>query len=109
MDALGALLREDVDFVNVAGVWLRGRQAVVQDHRQKHQSFRFQRSTWHTDSVRLKYVAPGVAVLHVGWGLQGDFETPTTPRPPHHGIFTWVLCKDSRGWLLVAAQNTGFK
>ena len=36
MDLMGTLLQEDVDFVNVAGVWLKGKAATINDHKQKH-------------------------------------------------------------------------
>jgi hypothetical protein len=29
-------LKEDVDFLNVAGVWLKEKKAAVNDHKQKH-------------------------------------------------------------------------
>ncbi len=37
-DSLGTMLKGDVDFVNLAGVWLKGREATVKLLRQVHQT-----------------------------------------------------------------------
>ena len=109
MDSMGTLLREDVDFINVAGVWLKSKALAVKDHKEKHLGARFKTSVWTTDSVVVKYVQPNVAVMHVGWGISGDFENDSIPRPPRHGIFTWVVSKQNNKWLLLAIQNTNIK
>jgi len=33
MDSMGTMLRKDVDFVTVAGTWLKGKAEVVKDHK----------------------------------------------------------------------------
>ena len=73
MDSMGTILAADVYFVNVAGGWTKGRLAAVQDHKAKHLEVRFKTSVWQTDSVAIKYVTGDLAILHVGWGISGDF------------------------------------
>ena len=63
MDSMGTLLQENVDFVNVAGVWLKGKAATIIDHKQKHLGIIFKNSVWTTDSVAIKYVKPDLAVI----------------------------------------------
>ena len=109
MDAMGNLLKDDVDFINVAGIWLKGKTQTVKDHKIKHQGITFKTSIWKTDSVAIKYVKPDVAIIHIKWEISGDFESNGTPRPPRHGTFTWVVIKENERWLLVAAQNTNLK
>ena len=109
MDAMGAMLRDDVDFVNVAGVWLQGKQATVNDHKQKHEGVMFKNSIWKTERVTIKYVQPDIAVLHIGWGLTGDNDADGTPRPPRRGIFTWVVSKEKDKWQLLAAANVNIR
>ena len=109
MDSLGNLLRTDVDFVGVAGLWMKGKTAAVKDHKQKHETIKFATSIWQTDSVAIKYVSPDIAILHIGWGISGDFEDDGMPRQPRHGIFTWVVSKQNNKWLLLAVQNTNIK
>ena len=105
MDRMGTLLRNDVDFVNVAGIWLKGKAAVVKDHKQKHQGVVFKPSNWTTDSVAIRYIKSDLAILHIGWGVTGDNDPDGTPRTPRHGIFTWVASKDNGQWQLLAVHN----
>ncbi|MEJ7693019.1 SgcJ/EcaC family oxidoreductase [Daejeonella sp.] len=104
MDSMGTMLRKDVDFVTVAGTWLKGKAEAVKDHKQKHQTM-FKSSVWTTDSMELKYLKPDLAIMHIGWGLRGDFDPDGTPRQPRHGIFTWVIIKDKGQWKLLAVHN----
>jgi hypothetical protein len=53
MDSLGTMLMEDVDFVNLAGVWLKGKAASVKLLKQVHQST-FKSSVWINDSLEIK-------------------------------------------------------
>ena len=109
MDRLGTLLRNDVDFVNVAGLWMKGKEATVGDHKQKHEGVVFKNSRWTTDSVVVKYIKPDLAILHIGWGVSGDNDPDGTTRTPRHGIFTWVVQKNEGQWLLLAAHNVNIR
>ncbi len=109
MDSMSTMLREDVDFVNVAGVWLKGKTAAVNDHQQKHEGIVFKNSVWTTDSVAIKYVKPDLAILHIGWGLSGDNDPDGTPRKPRHGLFTWVVMKEKKQWQLLAVHNVNIR
>ncbi len=60
---------------------------------------------WTTDSMEVKYVKPDLAIMHIGWGLSGDFDPDGAPRQPRHGIFTWVIFKDKGQWQLLAVHN----
>ena len=108
MDSMGTMLRNDVDFVNVAGVWLKGKQATINDHMRKHKGIMFKNSMWKTERVDIKYVKPDLAILHVSWGLTGDNDADGTPRPPRHGIFTWVVSKEDQ-WQVLAAANVNIR
>lgn len=109
MEAMGTMLRNDVDFVNVAGIWMKGKQAVVRDHKQKHQGIVFKNSVWTTDSVAIKYIKPDLAILHIGWGIKGDNDPDGTARIPRHGIFTWMVSKDKGEWQLLAVHNVNIR
>ena len=106
MDSMGTLLQEDVDFVNVAGVWLKGKTATIIDHKQKHLGIVLKNSVWTTDSVAIKYIKPDLALLHLSWGLSGDNDPDGTPRKPRHGIFTWLVNQNDNEWKIITAQNT---
>jgi uncharacterized protein (TIGR02246 family) len=108
MDSMGTLLRDDVDFVNVAGQWLKGKKEAVEIHKERHRVV-FKTSVWKTDSVRIKYVKPDLAIMHIGWGITGDLDPDGKARVPRHGIFTWVVMKENNQWLILAVHNVNIR
>jgi uncharacterized protein (TIGR02246 family) len=108
MDSMGTLLREDVDFVNVAGQWLKGKKETVAVHEERHLVV-FKTSTWKTDSVSIKYVKDDLAIMHIGWGISGDVDPDGKAREPRHGVFTWVVIKQKNQWLLLAVHNVNIR
>ncbi len=108
MKALGALVAEDIDFVTVAGNWLKGRAEFEKHHVRVHE-MQFKDSVWTAGDVRIRFLKPDVAVVHVNWGLKGDRDPDGTPRQPRRGIFTRVVTKHGDKWLIVASQNTNVR
>ena len=104
MDSLGTMLREDVDFVNLAGVWLKGKAASIKLLKLVHNTT-FKSSVWRTDSLEVRFVKPDLAILHIGWGISGDVDPDGITRKPRHGMFTWVCIKEKRQWQLLAIDN----
>jgi len=108
MDSMGSLLRDDVDFINVAGQWLKGKKQTVDVHKERHEVV-FKNSTWITDSVHIKYIKSDVAIIHIGWGLSGDVDPDGSIRQPRHGIFTWVVTKMNKEWLILSVHNVNIR
>ena len=108
MDSLSTMLTDDVDFVNLAGVWLKGKTATIKLLRLVHQTT-FKNSVWTTDSVKIRYIKPDLAILHIGWGLSGDVDPDGTNRKPKHGIFTWLVIKEKEQWMLLEMDNVNIK
>jgi len=105
MKALASLVAEDVDFITVAGTWLKGRKAFEEHHAARH-AVQFKESVWETTDVRVKFLKSDIALVHVSWGLKGDKDPDGTPRQPRRGIFTQVVTKEGGRWLIKASQNT---
>jgi uncharacterized protein (TIGR02246 family) len=108
MKALAALVAEDVDFITVSGIWLKGRKAFEEHHSRVH-AMQFKESVWTTTDVQVKFLKPDVALVHVSWGLRGDKDPDGTPRQPRRGIFTRVLTKQGGKWLIQASHNTDIR
>jgi uncharacterized protein (TIGR02246 family) len=108
MDSMGTMLTDDVDFINVAGTWFKGKTATVNDHKDSH-SMMFKNSVLNIDSVSIRYVKSDLAIIHVGWGITGDLDPDGTPRNPRHGIFTWVAVKNNGRWLLLVVSNVNIR
>jgi uncharacterized protein (TIGR02246 family) len=108
MDSMGTLLTEDVDFVNVAGQWLKGKKEAVTTHKERHEAV-FKESLWTTDSVTIKYVKSDLAIMHIGWGITGDVDPDGVARKPRHGLFTWVVTKENNKWSILAVHNVNIR
>lgn len=108
INALSALVAEDVRFVNVAGNVLNGREEFAKLQTRTH-------TTQFKDSVRtvtgtdIKFLTADIAVAHVRWGMKGDKDADGTPRPPRNGVMMQVLVKRSGAWTIVAVQNTNVR
>lgn len=118
MAAFGKLFTVDADFVNVAGVWWRGRTEIQRQHVWAHgaipidtQGFDaaarahygiFKDSRLQFKSIDVRFLRKDVAVAHVSSELLGDARTAT----PRVGVLTFVLTRQDGEWLIAAAQNT---
>jgi uncharacterized protein (TIGR02246 family) len=103
-DALAALVTPDVEFVTVAGLWLRGRQEFLAHHRLMHVT-QMRESLWTNIGATRRMLGGGHALQHLQWRIEGDFDPDGSPRPPRHGIFTWVL-QLRPSPLILAGHNT---
>jgi uncharacterized protein (TIGR02246 family) len=95
MTAMAPLVSEDADFVNVWGIHWQGRARIEQEHAERHRA-QFRDSTWITRELRVQFLKPDVALVHLAWTLQ----------PLREGLFTWIMLKERDKWLIRAAHNT---
>ena len=106
MSRFAACFAQDADFVNVAGVWLQGRDEIEEKHASAH-ARHFKDSTMQCSLAAFKQIADDVAVLHVRWQLDGHGESgPRRTTDTRHGIWTWTVVEAGDGLRIVAAQNT---
>jgi uncharacterized protein (TIGR02246 family) len=115
MDAFGRLFAPDADFVNVAGDWWKGRQAIQERHAYAHGTIPidtpgdvprywgiFKTSVLRFTQMDVRFLRKDVAVAHVSMELLGDARTSN----PRRSTATFVLTRQDGGWLIAAAQNT---
>jgi len=103
-DALAALVTTDVEFVTVAGLWLRGRPEFLAHHRLMHAT-QMRESFWTNVGATHRMLPGGLALQHLEWRIEGDFDLDGSPRTPRRGIFTWVL-QSGPSPLILAGHNT---
>ncbi len=105
MDALGALFAGDAEWVNIVGMWWRGRTDIVKAHRAFHETM-FRDTPLHFTGVSVRTVAPGVMVAITDMAM-GDFTTPSG-----HAMIgtrdrcTFVLARRGGEWKIVSGHNT---
>lgn len=107
MEALAALVAEDVDYVTVVGAreWEKGRKEFKDRHAEVHQTM-FKDSVLTIKETHVKFIRPDIAIAHVLWETKGDVVPDRKPGEPRAGIFTWVVEQRSGKWLIIASQNT---
>jgi uncharacterized protein (TIGR02246 family) len=98
-------MADDVDFVNVGAVWLRGRADFEQFHA-RLLAGRFAESTLTPLETAVRFLRPDMAVLHWSWRIQGDSGEDPTLRKPRFAMFTMIVEKRGGVWLVAVAQNT---
>jgi uncharacterized protein (TIGR02246 family) len=103
--ALAQIMAEDVDFVTVAGVYLRGRADFEKFHT-RLMNGRFKNSTNTPVQTTVRFLNPDLAVVHWSWRIEGDRNFDGSPRQPRFGLMTMVAAKRNDKWLVVVAQNT---
>jgi uncharacterized protein (TIGR02246 family) len=99
--------REDADLVNVLGKRLQGRAAILAELRTLH-AFRFKGTRIFDLEHTTKLLAPDIAVIRVNWEMQGTnlASGEDASGRTRHGIFTHIAQRTTKGWQLVASQNT---
>jgi len=105
--ALGKIMSEDVDFVNVHGEWLQGRANFVLFHTHLLAG-RFGESTLTPMETSVRFLRPDLAVLHWSWTVQNDRNQDLTARKPRFGLFTMIVEKQHGEWLVAVAQNANW-
>ena len=108
MPSAAVLLEPDVDFVTVAGLWLRGRDEFLRHHRAIHERH-LRETTWTTLGSAVRVLGHDLALAHVEWTITGEMDVDGTRRPPRSGIFTWVVRRVDGRWLIAAAHNTNLR
>ncbi len=102
MVRLGA---RDADWVNLAGQWFAGANAFAKSLELLH-SGKVKESVWRTGKVRVRFLSPTIAVVHVYFSTSGERNPDGSARAPRRGIFTRVEEKRGGRWLIIASQAT---
>jgi uncharacterized protein (TIGR02246 family) len=94
------------DFVNVNGAWWQGRHEIGERHASSHTT-RFKGSRMQLRVLRVREIAPGVAIVHLSWQLEGHAASgPRHTSDTRRGIWTWTV-HDAAGRVEIeAAHNT---
>ena len=108
MQAAAALMAADVDFVTVAGRWLRGREEFLRHHQDIHRRH-MRETTWATVGYALRPLGDALALAHQEWTITRERDAQGMTLPPRSGIFTWIVARTRRTWVIAAAHNTNLR
>ena len=105
MGAVGRLLTENCDYVNIAGVHWKGAQEIVQRHAEQFQN-RLKTAVRTLIGAEVRFSTPDVALVHATWDVTGSSLPTGEAVPVLKEITTMMMVKTDGKWLITAFQDT---
>ncbi len=105
MNAFAELFTEDAEFVNVVGLWWKGRSEIKAAHEFTHQTM-FKNSSLSMQEIATRFPAPGFAIARCRWTLEGHVSPDGDALPLRNGILVNILEDVSGAWRIIDSQNT---
>ena len=105
MEAFADLFADDAEFVNLVGLWWKGRAKIREAHVATHATL-FKRSRLSLDEIAVRFVRPDVAVARASWRMTGHVSPLGNALPERQGVLVNLIVHNSNVWKIVDAQNT---
>jgi len=105
IEAFAHLFAADAEFVNVVGLWWKGRDEIKQAHEVTHAGM-FKNSRLAILDTSVRFPLPRLAIARSHWRLEGHVSPDGQPLPPRTGILLNVLAMDGETWAIIDSQNT---
>jgi uncharacterized protein (TIGR02246 family) len=105
MNSFAELFAPDAQFVNVVGLWWKGRDEIKKAHEFTHATM-FKNSRLTIENVSVRFPQEGIAIARARWALEGHVSPEGAPLPARNGILLNVLCRTPGGWVIIDSQNT---
>ncbi len=100
-----SLFARDADFVNVNGTWLKGASNIESGRRSAFET-RLQHARTKSLEVRVRFIRPDVAIVHVISETAGITASDGRELPTQRELNIRVFIKEDGRWLVTAFQNT---
>ena len=99
-------MTDDVEWVNVVGMWWKGKDQVFRAHQTYHQTIFKHRQLHAPETVELRGITPDVVLATIVQAADG-FTTPTGhTEPAGRAVLTEVFIRHEGRWLLTEGHNT---
>jgi uncharacterized protein (TIGR02246 family) len=106
MKAFVSCMSDDVEWVNVVGMWWKGKDQVYRAHEAFHQTIFKNRQLHDPETIAMRSVAPD-AVIVTEVVPADAYTTPDgRPQPATRNVLTEVFVRRSGKWVLVEGHNT---
>jgi len=103
--AVGRFFTENCDYVNIAGVHLKGVQEIMQRQADLFRD-RSKAAVRRLTGAEVRFSTPDVALVHATWDVTG-FSRPTREATPVlKEITTMTMVKTDGKWLITTFQDT---
>lgn len=106
MKAFVNYMTDDVEWVNIVGMWWRGKAQVFLAHDRMHRTT-FKDRQWHdAEPTELRQVAAGVVIVTQAVPMDGFPSPDGKEAPPNRNMLTLVFVHRDGRWLVVEGHNT---
>jgi len=105
MEAFAQLFTQDAEFVNVVGLWWKGREEIKQAHIATHTTM-FKNSHLAITNIDVRFLKPDVAIARSRWELTGHVGPSGEPLPQRKGILMNLIVRTNDKWMIIDSQNT---
>lgn len=105
MAAFAQLFAPDAEFVNVVGLWWKGRAEIKQAHEFTHATM-FKNSHLTILETSVRFPSPQFAIARAKWRLEGHVGPEGQALPPRTGLLVNVLASNRGSWAIIDSQNT---
>jgi uncharacterized protein (TIGR02246 family) len=106
MTAFVSHAADDVEWVNIVGMWWKGKAQVYKALNSFHKTMFKDRQVHEPQGTQLKMVAPNCVVANFIQTIDGFTSPSGQVMPAGRSVLTEVFVKRNGRWLLVRAQNT---
>jgi len=108
-DAVAALYTDDAEFINISGMWWRGRAEIRRGTAFVLANI-FQNTTIQTDSISVRFPTRDTAIAVITQHTVGSFVLPDGTRISSTSArLTYFLVKAGGCWMIAGGQNTEIK
>jgi uncharacterized protein (TIGR02246 family) len=106
MKAFVSCMSDDVEWVNVVGMWWKGKDQVYRAHEAFHQTIFKNRQLHDPETMAMRLVAPDAVVVTEVVPADAYTTTDGHPQPANRNVLTEVFVRREGKWVLVEGHNT---
>ena len=106
MKAFVSCMSDDVEWVNVVGMWWKGKDQVYRAHEAFHQTIFKNRQLHDPETMAMRLVAPDAVVVTEVIPADAYTTTDGRPQPANRNVLTEVFVRREGKWVLVEGHNT---
>jgi uncharacterized protein (TIGR02246 family) len=104
MVAFGELFAPGAEFVNVDGLWWKGKESISAAHALTHAST-FKDSRLTILSTQVRFLAEEIAIARSKWSLDGSLGPDGEALPQRTGMMVSVLRRVSGAWKIMTCSS----
>lgn len=106
MKAFVSCMSDDVEWVNVVGMWWKGKDQVYRAHEAYHQTIFKNRQLHDSETTVMRSVSPDTVIVTEIVPADAYTTPDGQPRPASRNVLTEVFVRRSGKWMLVEGHNT---